>query len=834
MPALVSLLLVHLSTIGLGVLLLEAGCRIGRGPASLLGLRRMHQAARAGAGFLLGWAALGAIVFGLAAAGLSRSGVIAAAAGAAIVAGHGAWRPESAGILSVWRGIAWPGRVALIAGAGSAGVRLLLPEFDHDALLYHLGYPAQCLAAGRMPLADVPLPFLVPLPVDLAGALPLALRDDRLARWPAAWAMLSVAAVWAGRSLAAGRPFAAWAGPALVLGCGHPLWLVASAKNDAVASASLVAGLVLASSGRAAAGFALAGCGAAGKFVYWPIALAAVAALPAARRRPVLAAALLLLPSIPWWTRTWIAALNPLYPFAAGILPTLSWDARNREAFLLHQSVFWAKDTLNPADLPRSWPRHLATQYLPLVLLLPGLLLAARTRLAAIAGVVGQAAVLGAGHVSRYMLPSAGWLLLLAADETDRRGLAAPGSRNRIAATLAAGWAVAGVLHYPLRDVWRELGRTQAEVRSDALTTWVEAVAMTGRHAGRRALVVGEIKTYPVGARVLYGGVSGETPLVWKIVRESASTEEVRKRYRQLGDPALLYNFVSSEWLHIRYSAFTWDRRMLVVYREFVRRHLAIVERTPTSEYTNGGFALYMVRRRPAAPGPKLVWYLPGTEGVFGTPAKLMHAGRHPESANAFRALADSLPDVGQPANWAAHTAMMTGDFRSAYALLRPFALEGMMDSLNLPQFGECAVRMGRVDEGERALRAALVAYPTQRSQIGTILALALVTKAEALPVARIREAEPLLDEAEAELRKTMWNKDPALAATRGDVVALLLGLRGELAVRGGDPAGAYRLFATAASVASSREMHDRWRRRAGLVSGGAPAGPAGVLPRMP
>ncbi len=822
----------HLLTALLGLGVAEAGVRIGLGPWAWLHGDRRIAAVQAGAGFLLGWAVLGAAVFGLAAVGLCRPAIVIGAVLALVAGGGPRLRPRIWPVVSVWRDVPWPGRLVVVAAGGHALVRLLLPEFDHDALLYHLGYPAQSLIAGRMPITAVPLPFLVPMPVDLAGALPLILRDDRLAKWPAAWAALATAAIWVGLSLRGGRRFAAWAGSALVIGCAHPLWLVASAKNDGVATATLIAGLVLASRGRVTAGLLLAGCGAAGKFVYWPVALAAVAVLPQARRRPLAAVALLLLPSIPWWTRTWIATLNPLYPFAAGILPTLDWDARNREAFLLHQAVFWAKDTLAIGDLPRSWPRHLVTEYLPLGLLLPGLLVAGRTRPAALAGIAGQLAVLGAGHVSRYMLPSAGWLLLLSMDELDRRGLAVTRWRSRTLSVLAAGWALAGIAHYPLAQAWKDIGRPAQAQRTDGLTTWMEAVAAVGRHPGRPLLLAGEIKTYPVPARVIYNGVSGETPLIWKAVYESGSAERLRIRYRQWGDPGLLYNYVSSEWLHIRYGSFVWTRRMLLIHREFVRRHLVIIERTVTSEYTNGGFALFEARRKPVASPPKLVWYLPGTEGMFAESAKLMHAGRHGESARAFAALADSLPDVGQPANWAAHTAMMTGDFKSAYRLLRPFAVEGMMDSLNLPQFGECAVRMGRTDEGETALRLAMVAYPTQRSQVGTILALALVTKAEGKVQSKPAEAAALLDEAEAELRKTLWNKDPALGATRADVVSLMLGARGELTWRMGNPTGAWRWFVDAAGAAMSRELTDRWRRRAAAVSGGRDSGPAGVLPQ--
>src|SRR5687767_3942462 len=121
----------HLVTVLAGVLVAEAGLRIGAGVVRWLRAGGAAGAIRTGAGFLVGWAVLGAWLFGFAAVGLGRASVLPTAAGLLVVAGSRSRRPAVSAMLgAVWSAGGVTGRIVFGAAAGHAGLRMLLPEFD--------------------------------------------------------------------------------------------------------------------------------------------------------------------------------------------------------------------------------------------------------------------------------------------------------------------------------------------------------------------------------------------------------------------------------------------------------------------------------------------------------------------------------------------------------------------------------------------------------------------------------------------------------------------------------------------------------------------------------
>ncbi len=145
-----------------------------------------------------------------------------------------------AGIAARWRrfvrpaghGFAWWTGVVALAAAGLALLGALLPEIEYDALWYHLAFPVQYLAAGR--LLDLPCNHMSPTPqhVELLYTYGLLFGDSRgpkLIHWgfgllAGAWAAW-LTARWVGQR---------WAVPAAALFLTAPtvLWEMTTAYND--------------------------------------------------------------------------------------------------------------------------------------------------------------------------------------------------------------------------------------------------------------------------------------------------------------------------------------------------------------------------------------------------------------------------------------------------------------------------------------------------------------------------------------------------------------------------------------------------------------------------
>jgi hypothetical protein len=207
---------------------------------------------------------------------------------------------------------------------------------------------------------------------------------------------------------------------------------------------------------------------------------------------------------------------------------------------------------------------------------------------------------------------------------------------------------------------------------------------------------------------------------------------------------------VSADWLANRYAHFGWDQRTLGLYKDFCKRHLAVVKGTEGNDYVNGGFYLYEIRRAPLARPPRTVWYLPGTEALWARYIGLESAKQYGDLVAHARELHALLPDVGHAWNELGHAYALAGDSASCYRYLKPYALEWMHDVINLPEFGTVAVRMGDLVSAQRYLEYSESRFPAQTQVVRVNLGLLRVFQAyNAVSGGRPAEGKRLVEEGE-------------------------------------------------------------------------------------
>jgi len=791
--------------------------RAGASPAAWLRHRPLGSLDRWGFGFLLGLVALGTALLGVALTGLFAKPVVLAVLPALALAARAGLPSPLA--LAVRAAVSLPrGGIAAAAFALLPAIAWLpSPRVDQDSLAYHLGFPAQCLLAGRSPLDWVPWTFHLSLPFDLAHAIPLALGEDRLARWLLLGAFAAGCAVVAGRALGRGDRRSGWLGPLLALSAPGFFWLTTVTKNDLGAAACLVAGAILWLEEGSPAGAALLGAAVAVKITNAPLA---VAWLLLARRRVVpasagttavaLAAALLVLPAAPWLAKSWLSTANPVYPLLWRVFPSPGWSAANNAA--VDATGAWMPETFRPHGLIRAWLSSWWRDF-PLPFLGLGLLLAAgRARPAGVI-VLGSLTTLAFGHMARLLVPAA-WL---AAALTPAALSRLAGRAARTAAALAAFVALVAIWRSPsARSApWLDACLPAGAVRAADLTTYDSAVRSLAGTAPRRLLSVGEERTYRLPARAVCNGFIGETPLVWLMVRTSADEARLERRFRQLGAGLVWYNVVSVERASYFAASFPWDDRMLRLYQTFCRRWLEVKRGPDRIDARGGGICLFGLRARPLDPPADAVWFLPGAETAIRAARLLRDGGRTREASRAFERVLAAAPRTGYFVNQLGFLRFGAGDWAGAARTLRPFVEEGMVDSVNLPSYGAAIIYLGRADEAERILLRCLSIYDTAAPN-RVNLAWARQQKAvAAMNAGRLADAARDLDGAMNELAEVPTDPKAFYADARRQVAALVLGSRGDLARREGRPDEAVELYRKALELAPGIPEAKGWRRLA-------------------
>jgi len=808
---------------GLTLLVAEVVARIGLGAARLWRPAGLNALGRAGAGFLVGLPLVGLVNLGLGLSGLLRPGPLIAALGLLLILAPDGRSRRVLLLHAVREALAFgpAGCAALVLAVAPMLYALLTPNLDVDSLVYHLGAPSQFLRAGRILLEHVPFTFHVPLTIELAYALPLALGLDGFPQWLVFASLSSAAALWAGQCLRRGERQSAWLGPVLASSSAQILWLGSIAKIDMAAAAQFAGGAVLCASGTWALGGLLLGLALGSKFVYGPlIVLWAVIVQPPRRLWPWCLASLVLGPAA-WWAKYWLATGDPVYPFATTVVPSFSWTAANRACFLASQAGLWPPDTLAWGDIPEALVHHLREDYPLLLAALPVLVVISPTRRTALALIAGQLVTLGTGHLSRYLLPSALFALFLAGRTVEWLPARARMVGAWILALVGLGFTAATPQARP--GNWRD-AFAPAAVLETARDTTFAVVAQALHHGGaNRVIADGQTRTFGFPARFISGGSVGETPLLWQLARASRDLPELRRRYRQLGADRMLHNFVTDSWMDVAYQAFPWDDRALALHLQFCRAYLEPDILPHRTDYVNGGFMVYRLRRTPLAPAPATIWFAPGTEALYGVATAADAAHRSAEALDASRAAAARLPGVLHARNVSAHYEIVARDFKRAFADLAPGMKAGMMDFLNIPEFGATCVDLGRLDLAERVLTDSLDRYPSFRIEILSSLVRAQTLRAyEAYRRHDAPDAQRWIGGARAWLDRMDPNLAGPQGAARRQALAQVDGLEAEIDLVRGNLAGAAALFQEALRLGPELPNAVRWRTMVTHLPGAA------------
>jgi hypothetical protein len=771
------------------ILLSEVAARLGAGFLKRGGRGGPGSLIVFGAGLLLGWGLLGLANLGLALTGLFYPAlVIILPVFLAVVSTTFRERwiflvdaVRSFGAVGGW------GMLAVLAALAPLVPHLLVPEGAQDSYSYHLGAPWQFLVAHRALISNVFMDFHLPLPLEMAFALPLSLGFERLARWIVLAHFLAAGAVWAGWCLEQGKRASAWLGIVLPLSLLYLPWNLTMTKCDAAAASLVVAGAVMLWRERRSTAMALFGLGIAAKMVYGPVVALLILASPRPFARPWRTGALLAAPVLAWWVKAWLAVNNPLFPLATGFFPTLDWDARNNMTYESYIRPLESDDTRSWSGLPRALFRHLG-QDSPLVpLLVPVLFIFSGRRREALALLLAGVILLRAGHVTRFLVPVSWLLLALAALEAGRL----PARwKNALLGCLAA-WAASRAFINPLLQPapWEDAKSPFHSALDARLVTFGDAVRALGELKPARVLTLGELATYRIPSRVVFSGYLGITPLIWKSVRESHDERELSRRFRQLGNPLILHNIVGSIWRGYRYQSFKWDRRMFTLYYGFSRRRLDLVRGPDRFDTGKGIYYIFRFQRDPREGSyhPVARHFLPGVSMVLAETRMLRNANRTDEAVAQANRLLEIMPGLGIIRSEEAFALNMAGRHAEAYKILKPMMATGVVDTKNMIAFGASAVEVGDYEGADRALEWSLAHYPNIQPYLRVDRAEVWRRKAQAEWKRGDRAAaETSLARSAEMLSKLPPTMIPEVEKYRRINMAELAGLRGDLARAGG------------------------------------------------
>ena len=693
----------------------------------------------------------GTALLGLALAGLFFPSLIWAAfllpPVAAFVAGGSEATPSTAHAVAGERGSplaralrrgfpSLPSAAAGVAGAVILAAALLAlvpglvsPEDEQDAFLYGLGLPWQSLVIHRLPLADVPIAFHMPVPTEMLFALPLSLGDERGAKGLVlvfVLGALGATAALAARACPARPRMAGWLTAVIPLSLAYLPGLAVRSKSDAVAAALLVTAVCLRMAGRVSSAALLTGFAVSAKLVHAPFAAVLWFAMPPPPGRFARSIALAAVPVLPWLAKGWLATGDPAYPFLWKLARPFSWGEANNGAFLVHASALWSSYAPTPAALPRALASALSGGATMAAVLLPLALARRETRRPALAAVAGAVAALATGHLDRYLLP-AEWLLSVLGARA-LAGLRGPVSVT--AAALAVGaWCAARAWAGLPAGALGIAGLPWAAARARTMTTWGEATDTVRATGARRVLVVDD-GTWPLPARAVFSGGFGETPLPWKWARESRDEAGLAVKFRQAGTPLVLHNYMTAEWAATRNSQFPWDARTLRLYRGFCARRLEPVWHSHIRDYVHGGYVLLrMVASRPGS--PQVPYFMPGAESALAGAFYARAGGRTAEALGMVRAVRREAGDAGFLRSEEGQLLVSLGRNREALAVMGPAMEADLMDGTNLMSYARAAVEAGRWALADRALGMVQAGYPEAMVRSGAVRAQVVVNMAD-------------------------------------------------------------------------------------------------------
>jgi tetratricopeptide (TPR) repeat protein len=737
------------------ILAAELLSRLGAAPARFCSLGRGTRLEEFGVGYLTGISTVGTAFLGLACAGLFTKTVVLALFLGLILASRRSWKAASI-VFAAFREYRAVGAIWILLLAALAlptAVAMLAPETEQDAFIYHLGSVWQLLQTGRLSVDYAPLSFHLPLPVEMNYAIPLALGDDRMAKWMLAICFAAATAIFGSRMISIRNPSAAWLGPVIAMGTSDFWHLLSTTKNDVAAAALFVSGALLLRYGRPGIGALLLGTCCAAKLVFGPF-VAIWCLLNATRiRRPFFFGLLLFIPVLPWLAKLYLETGNPLFPFATGILPAVNWDGRNWTVFQAYADTFRSVHSWNPLEFGKAFLQYYLRENAALLAALPLLLVYGRDKIGTTAAAASQLLMLAIGPHVRYLLPVT-WLIgNRLAEETGRIRDARRKTALIIALTGFLAWNIGRSTTFRMRS-WEDSWHPLPAVLGQRLTTYGEMASEISVMKLSRILLVGEMKTYLIPARVIYGGALGETPVPWRITRESRDSREMRKRFRQIGAGILVHNYVTGFNIAKYYAAFPWDAGMLGKYFDFCRTYMNTISEPAMSDNFNGGFAVISLASRPLSPPRETVFFLPGTEDIYMKAIACEKAGDIGAEIGELKALSRMLPGVRFTKSEIARLCLMKNDPKGAYRELKPSIDQGALEESVLVCFGTAAYQLQRLDEAERAFRRHLALYRyntnTVRYRLAHVLYLKTARRAgkasSAGDAELLRQADNLLD----------------------------------------------------------------------------------------
>jgi len=791
------------------IVAVEAAARVGAGSLPLFRKSPYGALERFGLGLLLGWMFVGTAYLGLALTGLFRPALLLGLPLVLLVMSRPVRERKLLACEAARESGFLGGYGLLLIGLACLPVvaRMLTFENESTSYYYHLGAPWHYLLAGRALLENMPYAFHFPMPADLSFALSLVIGDDRASKWQVASFLAAAGAVYTGGALRRGGRDSAWLGMLLILTTGHVMAMLGTSKNDLAATALFIAGIVVVREGGWTLGSLLLGSCLAAKLTCAPaVAVWLLFLRPPAGRRLVVAAGLAL-PVAPWLVKTALATGDPVFPLASSFLPSYDWGWMNdRVADSILQNVF--RGSYGLFGVPGMWLGEMGREFMPVLLLLPGLLLFGPRR-PALASLLALLVTFGIRHDGRYLLPAAGMACLVVAEELGR----GRDRFRRAVMLLLVGYCLTsgtvGAARAGFR--WRDLLVGGNDLAGRSLPYQEPALRWLRENGCRRAVSIGEMRTYLFPCRLLHGGMEGETPLVWKTVSEARNAAEIAKRFRQLGADCIVYNFIGVEWFAMGYRVFPWDTPMARRYVEYCRLYEVPAYRTETSDFQHGGYIIYRLLRDPSRNPSASILVAPGMDHLYGEGIVARLAGRYREAVRLLAVNRMAAPEVGISATQIGLAAHALGDYQLAFREVGPWIGKGGVDAYNLLVYGSAAMHLGRNEIAETALQECLVRYPDQHPSIHMDLAMIRVARA----MARIRAgsfaaAADAVREGEEFIAMTPESGIPE--KVRRQTLAGLKSLRAQLAFQCGDMKGAAGFLREALKVNPEDENAPNWR----------------------
>jgi tetratricopeptide (TPR) repeat protein len=791
----------------------ETSGRAGAGLLGLFGRVRYGALERFGLGFMAWWLLLGTGYLGLGLVGLFHPYVLIGLAAAMAAGSRGAWA-RGCYLLDAARECRPMGKWGLIVlGLAFLPAALRMLTFDNEAtsFTYHLGYPWHLLVERWALLENVCMSYHLPLPVDASMALGLLTGDDRLTKWEAGIFFWCAAAVYASQVLREGGRRSAWLGPLLMMVNGYVLTLFGTSKNDLAAAALFVGGALLVRRGSWSFGSLLLGLCAAAKYTNVPaIAVWVLYCRPPARKWGWVMACLVL-PITPWLAKSWLATGNPVYPLAGSVFHAYDWSAMNESVVegCFHNAL---RGSYRWGDLPGLWLSEMRGMYLIVLLVGPAaLLMGRRVGVAVAVCLASQVLTIGLRHDGRYLVGSVMLMCLFLADGVERVG-------GVVGRRLPAVLGAYGIVYYAAAlftggyDIGKtvvrgsDYGRREIPYQAGVLERLRELGAV-------KVISVGEERTYLFPCRLLYGGMEGETPLIWKAVKESMDERGIAKRFRQFDARYILHNYVSVDWFTMIYRVFPWDARMVRRYVEYMKRYAVVLYQTESSDYHRGGYYIIGLQRAPAKKPAREIWVAPGIEPMFWQAQLFRINGRYSEALALFLGpggLLERAGDVGETWNTLGRLYAAMGDAANGYKYFSRFADQGMRDAFNLPLYGATAVRIGRLEVGEKVLQESIRRFPDHLPIAYMNLAWIRIRRAaQDVEHGRMSQAEALVREANEFARRVPEGR--INVAMRLSMLANLKALEGQMCLIRKEYKPAADLLREALNINPQDEMASHW-----------------------